>query len=186
MTLPPCAAPGAKELREVSSTDLAVEVTPSSARVKPGGSVAFTLTMKNTTSAPLKLVLGDPQQPVLQVLDSQDRTIEPLPGAAPVVLDPRCARVDCVAPPAPPAPLPRQLTLAPGGVARAHVTWRARRLAWPTTVAHVGCCSTDSRPPVDAGPLPPGVYRVVLLPPVSPNDSEQVLEHDEAQIEVAP
>jgi hypothetical protein len=71
-------------------------------------------------------------------------------------------------------------------VARTHITWRARKLAWPTTVAHVPCCTRDDRQPVDAGPLPADNYRLLFFPPVSPNDSEQMLEHDEAQIEVAP
>ena len=179
-----------KDLRDATGGELLVEVTPANARVKPGGSVDFTFTMTNTTKAPLRLVLGDPQIPTLQVLDGQDRPIEPPAGPPPMVFNPKCAHVDCVQPPDMPAPRPfappPTLTLAPGGVARMHLTWRARKLGWTKSVVPMSCCTPDTRQPVDVGPLPPDNYRLAFYPPVSPNDSEQVLEHDEAQVEVAP
>src|SRR5437588_749297 len=106
----------------------------------------------------------------------------------------RCAQtsVDLPAVPAPCAApgaklLGDEVTLAPGGVARAHVTWRARKLAWPTVVEHVGCCTpVANRPPLDAGPLAPGEYRLLFFAPVNEGDSQNAYPHDEATVEVVP
>jgi hypothetical protein len=48
------------------------------------------------------------------------------------------------------------------------------------------CCSVDLRPPVDTGPLAPGSYRVTFLPPVSDENGQVTLEHEEIQVDVAP
>jgi hypothetical protein len=185
-TLAPCESPGAKALRDVSEGDLAVDVTPSTGQVKAGGAVDFVVTMTNKGKVPLRLEMGDPQTPRVDVIDDKDRPIEPL-APPPSIPNPRCEHVDCPLLPAPDHPRPkRELTLAPGGVARMHVTWHARKRAWPKLVGPPTCCTPDTRQPIDAGPLAPGSYRLAFFPPVSPNDSEQVLEHDEAQVEVTP
>ncbi len=159
-------------------------------RLKRGGSIEFTFTTTNRSKAPLHLVLREPQEPivsVLQVLESGDRPIDILPAPSPAKVNPACANVDCVMPARlASTPPPAEITLAPGGVMIAHGTWRARQQAWPRASEPLPCCQTDSRRPVDAGPLPAGTYRVALVPPVSDDNGQLALPHDEIVVDIAP
>jgi hypothetical protein len=185
--LAPCTAPGALELRD-ASLDLAVQVSPSSVRLKRGGAIDFTFTMTNRSKAPLHLVLREPQEPIVsvsQVLESGDRPIE-IPPAPPPMVNPACAKVDCARPvPSASASHSAEVTLAPGGVATAHGSWRARRQTWPKTEP-LPCCQLDLRRPIDAGPLPAGSYRVAFVPPVSDDNGQLALQHDEIVVDIAP
>jgi hypothetical protein len=143
-----------------ASSDLKVTLTPSAAKVAPGGHVDLALEIANSGSSPIPLYFSGDLALAVEVKDAKGARIAPPAGNAPKNADPRCATVDCRLPSS-------HVLLAPGGKAHARVGWDAVKLAWPAT-GPSGCCVVHVDP-VAKGALAEGAYRVKIPLPYESN-----------------
>jgi hypothetical protein len=134
-----------------------VALTASPEKVAPGGRVELTLELTNTGAAAVPLYFAGDLTLSAAVTDGKGARIAPPSGPAPKNPEPRCLQeASCRNPTS-------HVLLAPGGKARAKLTWEASKVAWPKT-GPTACCAMH----VDAvatGPLAAGAYKVkVPLP----------------------
>ena len=170
-----CSPPSAREYAGESDLDVDAKPVPSSA--PRGASIEFTVTMKNVTRLPLVLHLTESQTMTFTVSREGDpnagptEVIEPPPEPT-VSLPASCAHVSGDPPfmmVPEPRPPPASITLAPGGMAHARVTWQPHR--WVVPRPKVDGCRIERLPPVASGPLGPGGYAVILSLPFEGADA---------------
>ncbi len=146
--------PKAAELPGSVKDKLEVTLSSTTPAVSPGGSGEVTLTLKNKHTEPLPLFFsGDPPHFEVEILDGRGRRANAPKEKSPA--DPDKGRDTKAA----------RVTLAPGGVARLHLTWHAVKLKW----APEKLKTWDGRgsfPTAPDGPLPRGKYTLRAVVPL--------------------
>ncbi len=156
-----------------AAQDVKVTLTPSNAKVKPGGHLDLALDLTNSGTAPIPLYFAGDLTLAVSVKDAKGKTIAPPAGNAPKNADPACMDKPCKNPES-------HLVLPPGGKAHAKIGWDAVKVGWPAK-GPTTCCTIH----VDAvakGPLAAGNYTVKIPLPYESNQGNPA--DPEAQIRV--
>ena len=156
-----------------AAQDVKVTLTPSDAKVKPGGHLDLELDLTNSGSAAIPLYFAGDLTLSATVKDAKGKMIAPPVGNAPKNADPACMDKPCKNPES-------HIVLPPGGKAHARIGWDAVKVAWPAK-GPTTCCTIH----VDAvakGPLAAGTYAVKIPLPYESNQGNPA--DPEAQIRV--